>query len=158
VLGCAGSGKTTFAHRLAARLNVPAYCLDYFWQPDWSTEEVPKFRDLLRTLHAADAWVSDGNFASVTFDIRLPRADLIVWIDRPRFVCVWRAVRRVFRTEEAHKLRDLPKVLRFIEGFDRQNRPLIEGLRVRYAPQVPVVHLKSDHESACFIEGYSSIN
>jgi hypothetical protein len=29
--------------------------------------------------HAADAWLSDGNYALATFDIRLPRADLIVW-------------------------------------------------------------------------------
>jgi hypothetical protein len=107
-------------------------------------------------MHAADGWVSDGNFAAVTFDIRLPRADLIIWIDRPRFVCVWRSVRRVFKPGEPHKLRDLPKVLRFIEGFDRKNRPLIEGLRIRYAPAVPVVHLKNDRECAGFIARYSS--
>ncbi|HEV2652274.1 MAG TPA: hypothetical protein VGU69_13505 [Rhizomicrobium sp.] len=102
-------------------------------------------------MHAGDGWVSDGNFAAVTFDLRLPRADLVIWIERSRLFCAWRATRRVFRPGEAHRLRDLPKVLRFIEGFDRVNRPRIEALRQQFGPDVPVVRLTDDRQAAAFI-------
>lgn len=53
---------------------------------------------------------------------------------------------RVFRTGEAHQLRDLPKVLKFIAGFRRRNRPLIERLRKEHGPDVPVkwIHSRRD--------------
>jgi adenylate kinase family enzyme len=101
--------------------------------------------------HAGEAWVSDGNFAQATFDLRLPRADLIVWLDRPRWLCAWRAMRRVLRPGESHRPADLIKVLRFIWSFERINRPRIEGLRQAIAPDVPVVSLKTDAQIANFL-------
>jgi hypothetical protein len=106
--------------------------------------------------HAADAWISDGNFALATFDIRLPRADLIVWLERPRMVCVWRAVTRVFKTGEAHTLRNLPKVLAFIRNFDRVNRPRIEAARREHGPSVPLMRLSTRREVHAFLSGTSA--
>jgi len=87
LLGCAGAGKTTLARRLGERSGMPVVCLDAIWRPDWGPNDVERFRALLVEAHAGDAWISDGNFALATFDIRLPRADLIVWLDRPRLRC-----------------------------------------------------------------------
>ncbi|MEJ0042908.1 MAG: hypothetical protein WDM81_12190 [Rhizomicrobium sp.] len=67
-------------------------------------------------------WVSDGNFAAVSFDIRLPRATQIVWLECPRRLCVWRATRRALGGDRVHRLRKLPEVLRYIRDFDRINR------------------------------------
>ncbi|WP_340645425.1 AAA family ATPase [Phenylobacterium sp.] len=149
LLGCAGSGKTTLARRLAEQTGAPVIDLDAIWRG--KTQETPEFRQTLATLHAADAWISDGNFAVVTFDLRMPRADLVVWLDRPRLTCAWRAVVRVFRKGEMHKPRDLLTVLRFISGFDRQNRPRIEALRLQFGPGVPVVRLRTDADIAAFV-------
>ena len=101
--------------------------------------------------HAGDTWVSDGNFALATFDIRLPRADLIVWIDRPRIICALRAVTRAFRTSESHTIRNLPKVLKFIWNFDRVNRPLIQAARREHGPKVPLLHLSTAREIQRFL-------
>jgi adenylate kinase family enzyme len=150
VLGCAGAGKTTLARRLGERSGIPVVCLDAIWLPDWGPGDVERFRALMVEAHAGDAWISDGNFALATFDIRLPRADLIVWLDRPRLHAAWRAIRRVFRRGEAHRLRDLAKALRFISGFERINRPRIEAARLEHGPDVPVVHLHNDREIAAF--------
>jgi adenylate kinase family enzyme len=157
VLGCAGAGKTTFAWRLGARTGVPVIVLDAVWRPHWSEDDLPEFRRIVSAAHAADDWVSDGNFAGATFDIRMPRADLVIWLDRPRWRCTWRAVRRVFRPGEAHRIEALPKVLAFIWRFERLNRPLIEAARRRHGPQAPVVHLKSDNEAAVFLDGLSPV-
>jgi adenylate kinase family enzyme len=150
VLGCAGTGKTTFARKLSDCIGARYICLDEIWQPSWSEADVPKFRALVADRHSGDAWISDGNFALATFDIRLPRADLIVWLERPRIVCAWRAVTRVFRSEETHALRNLPKVLAFIRNFDRVNRPLIEKASEEHGYEVPIVRLCSDRETDAF--------
>lgn len=152
VLGCAGSGKSTFARRLGERMRAPVICLDAIWQPTWGDDDVASFRNLVKQAHAGDAWISDGNFAVATFDIRLPRATLIVWMDRPRLSCAWRAIVRVFRPGEAHRIGGLPKVMRFIWGFDRINRPLIEAQRLAHGPDVPVVRLKNSREIAGFLD------
>ena len=154
LLGCAGAGKTTLARRLGEVTGAPVICLDSIWQPGWGPNEVGQFREILTPTHAADAWISDGNFALATFDIRLPRADLVVWLDRPRLHCAWRAITRTFRRGEAHRPGDLLKVMRFIWGFDRINRPRIEAARLEYGAQVPVTHLHGDRDIRAFLRAY----
>jgi adenylate kinase family enzyme len=151
VLGCAGSGKTTFAKRLGERIGAPVISLDAIWQPQWTTDDVANFRILMKQAHAGDSWISDGNFAVATFDIRLPRATLVVWLDRPRLFCAWRAITRVFQPGEDHRIGGLVKVLRFIWNFDRINRPLIETQRIAFGAQVPVCRLKNNHEIDGFL-------
>ncbi len=155
VLGCAGTGKTTFARRLGERTGVPVICLDAIWQPDWTDKDVPAFREILKEAHAGESWISDGNFATATFDIRLPRATQIVWLDRPRPTCIWRAIRRVFKRGEAHQRANLPKVLKFIWNFNQKNRPLIEKTRLTNAPNVPVIHLRTNREVAAYLRSAS---
>ncbi|HZC17019.1 MAG TPA: hypothetical protein VE309_09675, partial [Caulobacteraceae bacterium] len=113
-----------------------------------------RFRAMMIEAHACEAWISDGNFAVATFDIRLPRADLIVWLDRPRLHCAWRVIRRVFRPGEAHRPRDLIKALCFILGFERINRPRIEVARRKHGALVPVVHLRGDRDITAFLLAY----
>ena len=146
ILGPAGSGKSTLARRLGQTLRVPVICLDEIWQSVWGTDEVPAFRTLLKGAHRGEAWISDGNFAVATFDIRLPRATQIVWLERPRLVCTWRALRRVFKSGSGHRLRHLPRVLRYIWSFDANNRPLIEKLRQQHGAHVPLRRLTSLQE------------
>jgi adenylate kinase family enzyme len=150
-LGCAGAGKTTLARQLGERTGRPVICLDAIWRPDWGPDEVERFRAIMAEAHAGEAWISDGNFALATFDTRLARADLVVWLDRPSLACAWRAIGRVFRPGEAHRLADLPKVLGFIRNFDRINRPRIEAARLEHGPGVPVVHLRNDREIGAFV-------
>jgi len=151
LLGCAGAGKTTLATRLSEATGAPLICLDAIWQEGWGPPEVPAFRAMLTELHAGEAWISDGNFALATFDIRLPRADLIVWLEPPRRLCALRATLRVFRLGEAHKLAKLPDALRFIWGFERRNRPLIERERLNHGPDVPLVRLRRGREIEAFV-------
>lgn len=155
LLGPAGSGKTNLARRLGERTGVPVVCLDDIWRPEWGKEDVPVFRALLVKAHGDESWISDGNFAAASFDIRLPRATLIVWLDRPRWLCAMRATGRIFRKASDHRIGGLMKVLRFIAKFERVNRPLIERLRIAHGPEVPVIHLRSDRDIDAFVRDYS---
>lgn len=94
VVGNAGAGKSTFARRLGGKLALPVIHLDsYFWQPGWQTPEPQAWRQQLTELTASPAWVMDGNYFN-TFDIRMPRADVLVWLDHPRGTCVRRVLMR----------------------------------------------------------------
>jgi adenylate kinase family enzyme len=154
ILGCAGSGKTTLARQLGERTGAPVVCLDAIWQPDWDEKDVPAFRTLVKEAHAGDEWISKGNFALATFDIRLPRATLVIWIERSKLYCACHAIRRVFRRGEAHRIGGLTKVLAFIWKFDQVNRPRIEAARVSHAPDMPVRRLASSNDIAAFLSFY----
>ncbi|MGJ4948654.1 hypothetical protein [Bradyrhizobium sp. HKCCYLS20291] len=45
---------------------------------------------------ATAAWVMDGNYSS-SLDLRLPRAEIVIWLDLPRRICFPRAVWRTLR-------------------------------------------------------------
>lgn len=154
ILGCAGSGKTTLARQLGELIGAPIVCLDSIWQPDWSEKDGPTFRHLIQQTHAGDQWISDGNFALATFDIRLPRATQVVWLERPRLYCAWRVVTRVLKHGEPHRLSGLAKVLAFIWRFDRVNRPRIEAARIAHGPNVPVCRLRKSREVEAFLSSY----
>lgn len=106
--------------------------------------EVDEFRVLIAELHSGDEWVSDGNFAEATFDLRLPRATAILWILAPRWLSIWRATIRVFRKSETHRFRDLLKVYRFVWRFDTINKPRIERGIKEYGPDVPIVFSEAE--------------
>jgi adenylate kinase family enzyme len=158
ILGCAGSGKTTLARQLGERTRTPIICLDAIWQPHWGEKDVPAFRTLIQKAHAGDRWISDGNFALATFDIRLPRATLVVWLDRPKLFCAWHAFTRIFKRGEAHRIAKLPEVLAFIWSFDRVNRPRIEATRLSQGADVPIRRLKNVHDIAAFLSAYGTAN
>ncbi|HEY1881166.1 MAG TPA: hypothetical protein VGG68_14660 [Caulobacteraceae bacterium] len=151
VLGSGGTGKTSFSRKLARRLDTPHICLDEIWQATWSADDVPVFRDLVKAAHAGEAWVSDGNFALATFDLRLPRADLVIWLERPKWRQRVAVVRRLFARGQHHTWRKLPDVLGFITHFDRVNRPRIMAALAEHGPNVPVRPLRSRAEEAALI-------
>lgn len=85
ILGNAGSGKSTLARTLGQRLNLPVVHLDtLFWEPGWVEPDADQFRTRVHEAINADSWVCEGNYARRTFDLRLPRTDLIIWLDTPR--------------------------------------------------------------------------
>lgn len=100
--------------------------------------------------HEGDAWISDGNFALATFDIRLPRATAIVWLEAPRWLCLLRAIRRALRGDSIHDVSGLRDVVSYIWTFDKQARPRIEAAIRAHGPDLPITRLRNARE----IEAY----
>lgn len=98
VVGNTGSGKSTVAWALAARLDVPWVELDAIYhQPGWQPLPAQEFRARVAAAVAADSWVVDGNY-SVVQDLVWARADTVVWVDSPRWTVMgqllWRSLNR----------------------------------------------------------------
>ncbi|THJ64008.1 adenylate kinase [Candidatus Frankia alpina] len=94
VVGSGGAGKSTLARELARQSGLPAVHLDrHFWRPGWVATPVEEWRAVVASLVAKPAWVMDGNYGG-TLDLRIPAAELIVFLDLPRRITIARVVRR----------------------------------------------------------------
>jgi len=98
ILGPSGAGKSTLARSIGDRLGLPVVHLDAInWNPGWVQTETGLFRERVKEAVARDAWVMDGNY-SAHLDLRLPRAEAVIWLDLPRYVyfsrAVWRSIWR----------------------------------------------------------------
>ena len=94
IIGCAGAGKSTLSRQLHQHTALPLIHLDQlYWLPGWVATERPVFREKLNLELQKDAWIMDGNFDS-TLSLRAQYADLIIWLDFPRRICLPRILKR----------------------------------------------------------------
>lgn len=102
IIGIPGSGKSTLATRIAGRLGVEPTDLDDLANPRLDETLAPELRDERRweicrlaatRIASTPVWVTEGIYCGWT-DPLLDAADLVVWLDVPAYVAVWRIVRR----------------------------------------------------------------
>jgi len=159
IVGCSGSGKSTLARKLGLRLGLPVVHLDVLhYLPGWKRASLAEFRARVMEAHRGEVWISEGNFASWTFDIRLPRAEAVIMLERPRWLCLGRAIRRA--ALERRNRPDLPlgcpeqvdrDLLEYIWNFGTVGLPQIEAARLQHGPSIPVLRLSRNHEVSAFL-------
>ena len=116
VQGPSGSGKTTLAKTIANSLGFPYLELDsVFHQANWTPLDEVAFRGVVSSFADQPQWVSDGNYGAVR-DLLWRRADVIVFIDLPKWQVMARIVKRtlrraILRTELWNGNRESPRNL-----------------------------------------------
>lgn len=99
VIGSSGSGKSTFAGRLAAACDLKRVELDALnWGPGWANralDDPPLFERLVDEATAGDRWVTDGNYR-LAMQRTLRKATHLIWLDYSRWVIMPRVIRRSF--------------------------------------------------------------
>ena len=159
VIGCSGAGKSTFARALGARTGLPVVHIDQlFWHPGWVQAPRDDYLARLEAVLADERWILDGNNPS-TLDIRIPRADTIVWIERSRLVCYWRVARRVLATYGQVRIDMAPgcperfdwDFLRYIWRFPSRYRPAMVAALDRHQAWQRTVMLPSNAAAGAFL-------
>ena len=159
IVGNSGAGKSTLARALGQALGLPVIHLDVlYWRPGWTPSDDESFRAAVAQALAAPAWICDGNFGG-TWDLRMPRADTIVWLDLPRLVCLARAIWRAAtyrdgaRPDMAEGCREKLDLAfyRFIWTYGRRVKPRLEAALATHGAQAKLVRLRSDREVARFL-------
>jgi adenylate kinase family enzyme len=98
IIGTTGSGKSTLAAQVAAALGCPHVELDaFFWGPDWTPVPREHFLARVEEATAGEAWVVDGNYSSALGTHLWDRADMVVWLDFPLHLILWRLGKRTLR-------------------------------------------------------------
>jgi adenylate kinase family enzyme len=88
VLGCSGSGKSTFARRLGALMDLPVVHLDRLYlKPGWAMPAREDFDSLLQDALSEDTWIMDGNYGR-TLPLRLRYCALVIYFHLPRHIPV----------------------------------------------------------------------
>jgi len=97
-MGAPGAGKSTFARKLSALTGLPVIHLDQlFWNAGWEATPSADFREKVETVMSSPGWIMDGDYGG-TMDLRIPVADTIVYIDMPRWLCMWRVLSRSLKS------------------------------------------------------------
>ena len=88
VIGCPGSGKSTFSRELHNKTALPLYHLDMmYWNEDKTTVEKSVFLERLNDAMAGDEWIIDGNYGS-TMETRLNACDTVFFLDYNVEICI----------------------------------------------------------------------
>ena len=153
VIGCPGSGKSTFSKALHEITSLPLFHLDMmFWNADRTRVDRSVFLERLSTALQGDAWIIDGNYAS-TMEARMQACDTVVFLDYPPEVCLSGIRERLGTTRS-----DIPWVetqedaefVAYVQSFHTQGRPQILELLARY-PQKNLFRFRSRSEGAAFL-------
>ena len=161
VIGCSGAGKSTISLKIAEHFNLEYLSLDrdVIWLPEWTMRKRGDQREILKKLVSRKRWVMDGT-SPETFDIRVPRADLVIWLRVPRRVSLMGLARRVLKNYGSvrNAMADgcperLPdrEFLTYIWTFEQKMTPRIIDALNQHGPDVPVVTPRSRKEAEALL-------
>ena len=158
VIGCPGSGKTTFALKLNEITGIPLYHLDAIWhKPDKTHIPREEFDSRLADILVTDSWIIDGNYKR-TIEMRMKECDAVFLFDLPVEECIKGVTERIGK-----KRADMPWIeteldgefRRFIEAFPCDTLPYVYELIERYKEGKQVIVFKSREEADFFIKKLS---
>ena len=135
IIGCPGSGKSTFALKLNKIISVPLYHLDMiYWKEDKTHLSSDELLYKLEDIVCENEWIIDGNYIS-TMEARLKYCDTVFFLDYPVDICIEGVKSRIGRQRV-----DMPWVeteedegfIDYIINFDKSIRPEIISLLGKY--------------------------
>ncbi len=163
IIGSGGAGKSTFARRLGEKTGLEVIHLDKLhWKPNWTETPKDEWQKIVGEIIKGGEWIMDGNFGG-TMEMRIKACDTVVFLDFPRIVCVYRALKRWIAyyktnrpdmTEGCNEKFDL-EFLGWIWNFEQTAKPRIENLLEKFEDEKTIIRLKSKREVENFLVNYS---
>ncbi len=175
IIGNPGSGKSTLAAKLHAITGIPVYHLDqYFWKPGWERPDREEFRKIHHELCDKEAglpaeasgvgWIIEG-MAVRHFDYRAQKADVIIFLDIPLWLCLYRILKRALTrygtvsvTAPEGCSEKIPswEFLSYVWNFNRERKPEIESILAMYKDKKKIFVVKNDTDLKKLIKKIAS--
>lgn len=160
IIGSSGSGKSTLAKRLGEMTALPVIHMDHlYWCPGWVLRSQEEIEKKIAEIVRGETWIIEGN-NSATFWMRSTRADMIILLDIPRYLCLWRVIlRSVFGKPRP----DLPPecsdrltwaLMRWVWGYPKKRLPVALRLLEETKGTVARIRLHSAKEVDLFLEKF----
>lgn len=153
IIGCPGSGKSTFAKKLKCVTGLPLYHLDMmYWNSDRTTVDKEVFMSRLKAAMSKPLWIIDGNYNS-SMELRLKECDTVFFLDYPTQVCIKGIETRIGKPRS-----DMPWIesgtdeefAAFVRSFNEEIRPGVIELLQKYSSK-SIVIFSSREESEKYL-------
>ena len=137
IIGCPGSGKSTFARALNAITGFPLFHLDNMkWNADKTVVSKLTFMERLNNAIEKEKWIIDGNYGS-TMELRLQACDTVFFLDYSVEVCL-----KGIEERKGIERPDMPwfesldendeEFISFIKDYNITSRPKVMELLKKY--------------------------
>ena len=142
VLGCSGSGKSTFAKKLAARTGLPLIHLDnIWWKADRTHISREEFDLRLAEVLQGEKWIIDGDY-SRTYEPRIAACDTVIFLDLDEEECMAGITERVgkARTDIPWTEQTLdPELVEMVRSYRETKRPKLLELFDKYPEKLVII-------------------
>ena len=148
VIGCCGSGKSTFARHLHACTRIPLFHLDQLnWNADKTTVEKTVFLKRVKEVIEKDTWIIDGNYGS-SMEMRMQACDTVFFLDYPVDICIQGIYDRVGKART-----DMPWIedevdedlIEFVKNYEKEDRPEVLNLLSKYKEKdIHIFHTRKE--------------
>lgn len=159
IIGSGGAGKSTLARRLGDATGMEVIHLDKLhWKPNWTSPPKDEWRKTVEEQLRKDEWIMDGNFGG-TMEMRLAACDTVIYLDFPRTICFYRALKRALKYynktrpdmgEGCNERIDF-EFLHWVWNFPKEGRLKIEEKLKRLADGKKIIRLRSPRETEDFL-------
>ena len=167
VIGCCASGKSTFSRKLSQVTGIPCIHLDrLYWKSGWIEEDREVFKDKQQAVVNTDSWIIDGNYKN-TLEIRLARAELVIWYRLSRYDCITGYLKRLAkgmfinssRPDMAEGCKEKPdfEFIKYIWNFNKIQEKQTAEILAGY-PNVKIITFRSRKTADRFIERIEKSN
>ena len=155
VIGCPGSGKTTFSIKLHELTGLPLYHLDAIWhKPDKTHIPREEFDKKASEIFVTPEWIIDGNYGR-TIETRIQNCDTVFLFDLPTEVCLQGARDRIGKGRYDLPWLETefdPEFEEFIKEFPKTTLLKIYEFIEKYKSQKQVVIFRSREEADEYLQ------
>ena len=155
VIGCPGSGKTTFSEKLRDKTGFPLFYLDAIWhRPDKTHISRDEFDSRLSEIFTLDSYILDGNY-SRTMELRMSECDTVFLFDLPTEVCLSGAIERLGKERCDLPWLDTeldPGLEAEIKSFRDKKLPNVLSLIDKYRDGRSIIVFRSREDADAFLK------
>lgn len=141
IFGSPGSGKSTLSRHIGKYTGLPIFYLDKeHWEKDWKMKSIKEQEKRQIEICMQDRWIIDGNF-SQTMEIRYSYADLVIFLDINRFICLFSIIKRrgkpredlpYFLNEKNLSIKDTYRFYKYTLNYHKTGKPIVFSLQKKY--------------------------